>query len=350
MRIILPKKIPATYIAGLVDVLNDLGVDKEAFLLRENISANEIASPDSHFERPHYLSVVQAALNISDCEDLGFRVGKHPACLEQSAICQALLSCTTFVESLTRYQRYQQLLGSALTTRFTVNGELAKITVKPRERKLILSEAQTRYLTQQWLAGWNLWMPVLGMTGGFFEHVSLGYRADGNPEVYAQHLNCGVSFGQKQTEAVFPASYLERKLQLTPDVIKTLCTTHLDGLYTSQGIVQKSIIIDIHNRLSHSPACIPSMREMSSSLHLSPRTLRRRLLKENKTYQQLIIDFRMATAQQYLQSTDLPANEISTLAGYADTANFYRTFRKQNDMTPAAFRQLHSQPDQLDTA
>ncbi len=350
MRIILPKKIPATYIAGLVDVLNELGVDKEAFLLRENISANEIASRDSYFERPHYLSVVQAALNISGCEDLGFRVGKHPACLEQSALCQALLSCTTFTESLIRYQRYQQLLGSALTTRLTVSGELAKITVRPRKGNLVISEAQMCYLTQQWLAGWNLWMPLLGMTGGFFEHVFLGYRAVGNPEVYTQHLNCGFSFGAKQTEAVFPASYLERKLRLTPGITKTFRTSHLERLHIGPDKAQQGIIVDIHSRLAHAPGRVPSMREMSRSLHLSPRTLRRRLLGENKTYQQMIIDFRMATAQQYLQSTDLPANEISTLAGYADTANFYRTFRKQNDMTPAAFRQLHSQPDQLDTA
>lgn len=340
---ILPKKIPSSYIVGLVCVLNDMGIDVEAFLLKEKLNTDEIASPASYFERPHYLSVVQAALDISGCVDLGFRVGKHPACQKQSSLCYALLSCTTLSESLARYLRYQNMLESALTTTLTVNGDLAEITVKPRDRELALSESQLGYLTQQWLASWNQWMPLIGVTGKFFEHVFLGYPANGSAEVYTGHLSCGVSFGHKQTEAVFPASYLDRTLHLAPNITNSILASHLDQLNIGPYSVQHGVITDIHSRLAHSPGRVPSMKEMSSSLHVSPRTLRRRLLGENKTYQQMIIDFRMATARQYLQSTDLPANEISALAGYADTANFYRTFRKQIGMTPAAFRQSLAQ-------
>ena len=141
--------------------------------------------------------------------------------------------------------------------------------------------------------------------------------------------------------------YAVNTTQKTPSPYTTGLISVLNDL--GLDIAQRGIIVDIQCRLAGSPGRVPSMKEMANSLHLNPRTLRRRLLDVSKNYRQIIIDFRMATARQYLQSTELPANEISTLTGYADTANFYRTFQKQIGMTPADFRQSHSQQNQLDT-
>jgi AraC-like DNA-binding protein len=77
---------------------------------------------------------------------------------------------------------------------------------------------------------------------------------------------------------------------------------------------------------------------MADLLHISPRTLRRRLEQDGKTYQQLVVDFRMAMARQYLAETKLPVNEIADLIGYSNPANFYRTFRQIEQMTPQNYR------------
>ncbi len=329
------KKIPVRHIASLVDVLEGLGIDREEFLLTANIDAAEIDSKENHFELQHYLSVVQTALDISQCMDLGFRVGKHSASLDQGNLGYALPSGTTLRESLSRYQ---YLTGSNFTITLTVEGEFARLTARPPRQNILLSESQTSYLTQAWLASWSQWRPLICEPDGFFEHVYLGYREDCDPEIYTSHMGCGVTFGHQQTTAVFPATYLDRILDLTAEAIDSTCSAQRDRLDINLDIKSRGIIVDIHSLLAKSPGRIPNMKEMADSLDLSPRTLRRRLLSENRTYQQLIIDFRLAVARRYLQSTNIPANEIASLVGYADTANFYRTFRGKIGMTPAAFR------------
>ena len=158
-----------------------------------------------------YLSIVQTALEISGCTDLGFRVGKHHAALDQGTFGYALLSSATLGESLSRYTRFQHMMGSSIPIKLTLEGEQARITVAPSQQKILLSESQVSYLTQEWLAGWNLWRPLIGEPAGFFKHAYLGYQESCDPEVYTSHLGCPVSFGHKQTAAVFPVSYLERE-------------------------------------------------------------------------------------------------------------------------------------------
>ncbi len=66
--------------------------------------------------------------------------------------------------------------------------------------------------------------------------------------------------------------------------------------------------------------------------------LRRHLLRENTRFQDVVVSHRIAMARRYLTETSLPANEIAGLVGYADPANFYRTFRRMEGMAPLAYR------------
>ena len=81
------------------------------------------------------------------------------------------------------------------------------------------------------------------------------------------------------------------------------------------------------------------IQEMASALHVSERTLRRRLLKLETTFKDVVIECRMDMAKTYLTSTDLPISAISEMVGYSDTANFHRAFRKKMLLTPDQFRQ-----------
>jgi AraC-like DNA-binding protein len=51
-----------------------------------------------------------------------------------------------------------------------------------------------------------------------------------------------------------------------------------------------------------------------------------------------ITAFRMAQARHLLLHADLPVDEVASRVGYADTTHFIRTFRRDHDATPAAWR------------
>ena len=84
---------------------------------------------------------------------------------------------------------------------------------------------------------------------------------------------------------------------------------------------------NIRDALVKSPGEFPSLEQMARRLKMGSRTLRRRLVKENLTYQQILDDTRKDLAIQYLEYTSLTPKEIGFLLGYNSVSNFRRAFK-----------------------
>jgi AraC-like DNA-binding protein len=71
---------------------------------------------------------------------------------------------------------------------------------------------------------------------------------------------------------------------------------------------------------------------------MSPRTLSRRLKGNNATFQFLVNEVKSQRATNYLQTTNLPIKEVSTLMGFNDCGSFRRAFTSWTGMVPSQFR------------
>lgn len=60
---------------------------------------------------------------------------------------------------------------------------------------------------------------------------------------------------------------------------------------------------------------------------MGARTLRRRLVEEEMSYQQILDQTRHDLAVQYLKHTALTPKEIGFLLGYSSVSNFRRAFK-----------------------
>jgi AraC-like DNA-binding protein len=77
---------------------------------------------------------------------------------------------------------------------------------------------------------------------------------------------------------------------------------------------------------------------VAGRMAMSPRTLRRRLREEDTSFREVVGDVRKGLALDYLETSDLPLEEIATLLGYEDAANFNRAFRRWMGVAPARHR------------
>ncbi len=82
----------------------------------------------------------------------------------------------------------------------------------------------------------------------------------------------------------------------------------------------------------------PSLREMAKTLHMSERTLNRKLKAQGTSYQMLLDDVRQELAVWYLRQTDIPVEAIAERLGYRDTSNFSRTCKRWFGVTPRTIR------------
>jgi AraC-like DNA-binding protein len=90
------------------------------------------------------------------------------------------------------------------------------------------------------------------------------------------------------------------------------------------------------------PSGSASMEAVSKKLGTSVRTLQRRLMEEDETFQSLLSRTREALALHYLKRPELSASEISFLLGYDDPSSFFRAFNDWTGTTPEQARSRSS--------
>lgn len=90
------------------------------------------------------------------------------------------------------------------------------------------------------------------------------------------------------------------------------------------------------------PATVaPTAESIAVRLHMSPRTLHRKLQGEGSTYKNIWQVYKRNMAEQWLLETARPVMEIAELLGYQDTGNFIRAFKQWTDQTPTQWRDEH---------
>ncbi len=81
-------------------------------------------------------------------------------------------------------------------------------------------------------------------------------------------------------------------------------------------------------------AGVPSQGDIAGQLHLSPRTMNRRLSDQGTSFSQLLTSCRMSLARELLDDNALSIQEISFRLGYAQPNSFFRAYRKHFGHSP----------------
>jgi AraC-like DNA-binding protein len=81
-----------------------------------------------------------------------------------------------------------------------------------------------------------------------------------------------------------------------------------------------------------------SEENLARDLHMSRRSLQRRLAEAEATYQSLVDETRRDMALRYLADPDKSATDIAFLLGYSQQSAFTRAFRRWTGNSPSAYR------------
>jgi AraC-like DNA-binding protein len=77
---------------------------------------------------------------------------------------------------------------------------------------------------------------------------------------------------------------------------------------------------------------------VADRLHMSRRTLQRRLRDEGTTYAEVFQGVRRELAERFIRERTLTLNEITYLLGFAEISSFSRSFKRWTGMAPSAYR------------
>jgi AraC-like DNA-binding protein len=85
----------------------------------------------------------------------------------------------------------------------------------------------------------------------------------------------------------------------------------------------------------------PAVEDVARSLHMSSRTLQRRLQDAGSGYQRVLDEARHQMARYYLGNSVLELNEAAYLLGYEDANSFVRAFRTWEGVPPGLWRETY---------
>jgi AraC-like DNA-binding protein len=85
----------------------------------------------------------------------------------------------------------------------------------------------------------------------------------------------------------------------------------------------------------------PTTEDVARQLHLSSRTLQRRLQESGSSFQRVLDEARHQMARYYLRSSALELNEAAYLLGYEDASSFARAFRGWEGVPPGHWREAN---------
>lgn len=112
-----------------------------------------------------------------------------------------------------------------------------------------------------------------------------------------------------------------------------ICQRELDKLTDHLSLGDR-----VRQLLLERPQGAPSLQLAARTLHLTPRTLHRRLVDEGTSYRALLDEVRSALAQEQLSTSNLSIEAIALSLGYTDLANFRRAFKRWTGSAPSVFR------------
>lgn len=100
---------------------------------------------------------------------------------------------------------------------------------------------------------------------------------------------------------------------------------------------QQSFAARLFERMLNQDDAFPVIDTLAEELHVTPRTIHRRLKAEGTGFRALVNEARMARAKRLMLRDKRSITETAHLLGYQDSANFTRAFRRHCGISPRDF-------------
>jgi AraC-like DNA-binding protein len=164
--------------------------------------------------------------------------------------------------------------------------------------------------------------------------VSFRHAPPDDIRVHRDWFGPGLGFDEEHTEIVFARELLDLPLGTAQPDLHTL----IERQMVATGLEQPTTptVAEAARAALCAGLADGALRaaDVAAALHMSERTLHRRLAAEGVHLHQLLDDVRRQQALDLLAHTDLATKEIAAALGFASARSFHRAFRRWTGSTP----------------
>ena len=161
------------------------------------------------------------------------------------------------------------------------------------------------------------------------------YKREATPDLLETQMLCPVKFNEP-FRMVFDKEILETRIINANSEILMIAEQLISQLLDKEQNQSVSSIV-LRYMLQTIPGINLNLKSTARDLNMSERTLQRKLLAENTSYQIILDEVRKELANKYLEE-NISLLEISFLLGFESQSAFNKFFRKQFGQKPTRYK------------
>jgi AraC-like DNA-binding protein len=317
----------------LWEELQQRGIDAEAIFKEAELDPSKLQDPNARFPATRMAQLWRLAEERSGDPAIGIAIGMRWNPTTFHALGYAWLASATLGEAFHRLARYSQLINDASEFTMTASGTGYLVTGTVKDSAFELSPVTVQATM---VAITRMCRMLLGESFSAIE-VLFPFAPTASTIALEANLRAPLRFGCDRAGMLIDRLDMERPLMTAnPELSRN--SEEIAMKYLSR-LNQQQLTQQVRR---HIVEALPSgqIREddIAAKLHLSTRTLQRRLLEEGAGFGDLLQSVRRELAENYVKDTQLNVSEIAYLLGFSDQANFTRAFKRWFGLAPTEWR------------
>lgn len=337
--------IPVTYAELLLEVVASQGIARELVMKGSRLPGNLFSMSDARISPRQWSRLVLTALRLTQDNGLGYEYGLRLRPTAHGMLGYALMSCATIGQALTlgvsffsmRLRDYRmELLDEGDSVIIVISETHPVVGVVPQDAQML-----RRFFHECLMLGIVSFGRLLAGWGDESIELEVDWPEPNYHSAYRERLPT-IHFSCEASRIRLPRAMLETSLLMADPITHEQALAQCLQEHVRFGDTVDDLAARVRVELVLVPGVgYPSLSELSDKMHMSTRTLNRRLQQLGLTYLELLDEARRCEAEHLLVITDQEVRYIAELLGYTGAANFTRAFRKWTGMTPTQFRGSH---------
>jgi AraC-like DNA-binding protein len=317
----------------VLDALERLGIDSARVLALAGMTVAEIRAPDGRVPATFEFAFWDAIVEHTQDRMIGLRLAEHIQVGALGGYEYLVRNSQTIRAAIDQAAKFERVLDDLTRVRIIESEQEAAIR-HYREGGWPHSGYGSECLFGAMVRLGKMIAPDEPVLGVRFAHA-----ANGDLQVYRAFFGCPVTFDASYNEIVIRRDALDRPVPTADPVLSRVLEEHmthvLGRLPTEDALVQRARRL-LGDALQHQTDI--SLEQLARTMHMSERTLRRRLEDHGTSYKNLLDELRRELACHYVARTQQSFEETGARLGFADISAFYRAFKRWTSTTPAAYR------------
>jgi AraC-like DNA-binding protein len=315
--------------------LHELGLSPEEVLRRAGLPLGLFGAEKILVNTEEFFALHRGIEAASNDPAFGLKLGNEQRVERYDPVKIIAISARSFRDALERISRYKKLTCP----------EEIRVIERANESAvqfvwLLAHEHEPSFLVDVCFA-WVMSLLQRGIGRNLSPKRVELQRPPAHRATYEAHFHCRVEFNADQNALVFDKTDMDLPFITYNADLFGIVAPQLEAELTEQ-LANKTFAEQAKAILKHLLAGQrPAIEDLARELHLSTRTLQRRLTESGISFQRLLDEARHELARHYLIHSARELNETAYLLGYKDANSFFRAFHHWEGTTPARWRLHH---------